>query len=227
MFLNIARRPPHHDNFIKFVLIGLVPYIFRYDVQKSFGVHPRNLQFLLAFKDMTPEIEHDKILLDLINDSVRRIWSTSSEKDADLNFMQRKRKVNGDISARSLFSYRNTLKSRDKTFHPDTVEQNIKILGDYIKLCLDNGAKPIGVVFPQSPIIRRNYPSDMLNHFRQTVYLFEQAYDFKMIDLFDMPLGYDCFFDMVHLNLKGAAVVSTVLNERLHEFKILPLTKED
>ena len=204
-----------------------MPYSFRYDGQKSFAVHPRNLQYLLAFKDMEPETEHDKILLDLINDSIRRIWSTASEKDANPNCMEKKIAFNKDIPFQWLANYQTIIDGHNKPFYPDTVEQNIKILEDYIKLCLDNGAKPIGVLFPYSPIIRRNYPRDMLNHFRQTIGMLERAYDFKMIDLFDLPVGYDCFYDMTHLNLKGSATVSTVLNERLHELKILPLSKKD
>lgn len=45
----------------------------------------------------------------------------------------------------------------ENNFTAETVDKNLQTLDEYIKLCLDNGAKPVAVIFPLPPSVRENY----------------------------------------------------------------------
>ena len=216
-----ARHVFEHQESVKFALIGLAPYSFRYDNRKSFTVCSRNLQYILALNE-PPSTEHDKLLLSLIGDQVRNLFSSTTEAQADRNFEQLKTTISRDIPPGMLANWDEELDNLTKKFFPETIEENIAFLEDYIKLCLEHGAKPVAVTFPFAPIIRRHYPKDLLLHFRQTLRQFERIYDFKFIDLFDLPLGYEHFYNMSHRNRAGAKAASELLDIKLHAENVLP-----
>ncbi len=205
---------------IKFVFIGLAPYSFRYDNAESFSVCSRNLQYMLGLNlpDKTP---HDFLLKNLANDTMKKFFMTITEQDADLNIDFVKKDNDAELPAKAVVTWEDELDNLTKKFRPETVEKNIQILKDYIKLCVDNGAKPIGIVFPFAPMMRKNYDAELLNNFRATIRQLEEASDFKCIDLFDIGFGYDCFYNMAHLNLKGAALASLFISLQLYDWKIL------
>ena len=205
---------------IKFVLIGLAPYSFRYTNAESFSVCPRNLQYMLAI-NAPPTTLHDRLLNLLVKDDVKNFYCNVTAQQADLNFDSVKNALNGEFPARAVITWEDELKNLTKKFRPQVVEKNIQILEEYIKLCLDNGAKPVGVVFPFAPAMRKNYDAELLESFRIIINRLEENYDFTCIDLFDLELGYDCFYNMAHLNLKGAAYSSIYLGLRLYDEKIL------
>ena len=109
------------------------------------------------------------------------------------------------------------MKNLTKKFYPETIKENSQILKDYIELCLANGAKPIGVVFPFAPAIRNNYDRGLLNLFRDTISRLEESHDFKCIDMFDFNLGYDFFNDMTHLNPSGVSFVNALISFSLYK----------
>ena len=205
---------------IKFVLIGLAPYSFRYDNPESFSVCPRNLQYMFAL-NAPPQNVHDNLLLALVSDNVKNIFTQITAEHADLNFDGIKNAFNGEIPAKSIANWELELKALNKKFRPKTVEKNLQILKDYIKLCLANGAKPVGVVLPFAPAARKNFDEENLTLFRLAIRQLEESYEFKCIDLFDMQLGYDCFYNMAHLNLRGATLASLFLGVQMYDKNIL------
>lgn len=206
----------------KFVLIGLTPYSLRYDNIKSFSVCPRNLQYAWTLNDSTDDTPHGKLLQRLVSDEVKNNFLNTPVEQADLNFDGLKNRALKEFPAYALVGWQEALKNSAKDFYPDTFEKNLQILEDYIKLCLENHAKPVGIMFPFAPAMRDNYDKNLLVTFRQTVRQLEKIYDFKFIDMFDLPLDYSCFYNMPHLNLKGSILAGNVLNARLCEQNILP-----
>ena len=207
---------------IKFVLIGLAPYSFRYDNAKAFSVCSRHLQYMLALN--APERNfHDQILKVIVNYNYKNTFMSATSDRADLNFDHLRTAVNRELPVKAVLDWENELKNLTKNFYPETVAENFQILKDYIKLRLDNGAKPVGVVFPFAPAMRENYSAELLTPFRLAIRQLEESYDFTCIDLFDLELGYDCFYNMSHLNLRGAAIVSSMLGLRLYEENILSM----
>ena len=206
---------------IKFVLIGLTPYSFRYDNAKSFFVCSRNLQYMLGLMNSEPQTHHDFLLQTLVSNEIKNIFFTTTEKQADLNFERLKNIVNTGLTARALVNWEAELDNLTKKFYPQAVQKNFQILKAYIELCLANGAKPVGVVFPFAPAMRKNYNEELLKNFRDMIQRLEENYDFTCVDLFDLPLDYDCFYNMAHLNLKGSSSASAQISLRLLEKNIL------
>ena len=222
---------------VKFVLIGLSPYSFRYDNDKDFanqknlqymfdlqstageaydkmiGVTPFDFMRLCRFKTPTEESSleesaYDELLKNLFGDAVKDMLATAAQ--ADLNFDGLKTELDGNFSDKAIATWEN-----DRNFlTTDDEEKNIQILKDYIELCLANGAKPVGVVFPYAPAKRKNYDSKLLKSFRETIAELEENYDFMCVDMFDR-FNYNCFCDMTHLNLKGTLIANSLLSFKL------------
>ena len=199
---------------VKFVLIGLAPYSLRYENNES-------LQYMLAL-NTPPQNPHDKLLLELVSDNVKNFVANITAGQADLNFDNEKINSVKDLNTKAIVDWEDELNNLTKKLFPDSVKKNLQILKDYIKLCISNGAKPVGFVFPFSPVIKKNYAEESLTLFRLAVRQLEKIYDFTFIDLFDLNLGYDCFWNLAHLNLRGSTLASTFLGLQLYRKKILP-----
>ena len=197
---------------IKFVLIGLSPDSFQYDNTKDFSNCSKNLQYALALN-----LPEENLLKDLISNDVKNIFTETTSEQADLNFGAIKETLNHKFSIKVTVGWEDD--SQSLTVTPN--ETNIQILKSYIELCFKNGAKPIGVVFPFAEIARKTYNKKLLKTFRDTIKQVEKEYVFACIDYFD-HLGYDCFYDMTHLNLKGTWLTSSVIAMKLNAADIIP-----
>ena len=187
---------------IKFVLIGLTPDSFRYDNDKDLA-NKKNLQHFFALKN-------------LLSKDAKDIFSTTQTPDP--NFDSIRAKFNHEFSAKSIADW-----ETPKTLPKDSVEANIKILKDYIGLCLKNKAKPVGVVFPFASAMRKYYDKELLNSFRETIAELETSFDFMCVDMFELNLNYESFSDMTHLNSKGTLFANALLSLKLYNKNLLPL----
>ena len=196
---------------VKFVLIGLTPESFIRDDKES----AVDFQFIFKFK--------------------------TSPKKVDLNFDAKKKSYRKAFSAKAIADWKDEIKlpKTDADSSPDDNaapefrfvtntdseddNKNIKILKDYIQLCLDNGAQPVGVIFPVAQAMRKNYDEKILTEFRETIRHLEETSKFLCIDMFDVELDYDCFCDMAHLNKKGMRRVNALLSARLCNLDLIPL----
>ena len=97
----------------------------------------------------------------------------------------------------------------------DVFLYNMEILRKYIELCQRHGAKPIAVIFPFSPIIRDRYPQEPLRECREVLSYFQENMKLGIVDLFDMNLSYDYFYNLSHLNMRGSTAVSQCIAEQL------------
>ena len=208
---------------VKFVLIGLAPYSFRYDCLESFSVSSRNLQYLLALKNSRDDSVHGQLLRMLIGGQVKQLFSAVTEADADPNFVELKKLVNREMRADIIVHWENELRNVTKTFRAEVFERNVKFLEQYIRLCLEHGAKPIGIVLPFAPILNQKYPRDQLSMFRRILKQLSKAYEFDVIDLFDLPLGYKHFYNLSHLNSEGARLSSILINYELFARRLKPI----
>ena len=107
----------------------------------------------------------------------------------------------------------------------DIFEENFQALSDYIKLCLDNGAQPVGVILPFAPGVRENYKKKYFNPLMSILTEFKKLYNFKVINFFDADINAENFSDETHLNKEGAAKINVVLTLKL--FKLNFFSKED
>ena len=207
---------------IKFVLIGLAPYSLCYDNAEDFSGYPHNLQYMFAL-NVPAQNNYDRLLKILVSDKVKNNFVNTGADRADLNFDDLKNSTNTELTVKAIATRETESEGLTKKLFPAAVEKNFQILQNYIQLCLKNGAKPIGIVFPFAPIIRKNYDEELLKLFRMSIQQLSDIYDFQCFDMFDLTVSYDCFYDMTHLNMHGAAVVNSLIGLRLYEKNLVKL----
>ncbi len=211
---------------IKFVFIGLAPYSLRVDNKKNFSTCAEHFSYSIALRE-NPEINsaHDKLLAELLSDNLAKIFSSVTPAQADLNFDKLRTARNKKISVADMTNWEEESARLTKNFDAAIVKDNLQILENYINLCLDNGARPVGILFPFATVLRENYGEEILMPLRRELHNLEKFYDFTFIDLFDAQTDYESFSDMTHLNLKGAAIASTAIDFELRGKDFLPPEK--
>jgi len=216
---------------VKFVLIGLSPNSFHYDNTKDFTNCAKNFQYVLAL-NLAKGSKQDHLLKNLISDEVKNDFLSTTSEQADLNFNAIKNTLNKKLSIEEIIAWEDDSQSLTPACDEKNIQtlknyielykKNVQILKNYIELCFKNGSKPIGVVFPFAKIARDNYNKELLAFFRETIQQIEKEYDFTCIDYFD-HLGYDCFYDMTHLNLRGNLLMNAVISMRLNAANFIPV----
>lgn len=211
---------------IKFVFIGLAPYSLRVDTRKNFSTCADDIAYSIAMHENISAVSsHDKLLANLLSDNVTKILSKVTSAQADLNFDNIKSARDKKISVGDITTWEEELVRLTKSFDAEVVENNLRILEDYIKLCLDNGAKPIAILFPFAAVLKENYSREILLPLRRELRNLERIYDFTFIDMFDAQTNYDYFSDLTHLNSKGATLASKAIDFRLRGKDFLPTEK--
>ena len=204
---------------VKFVFIGLTPYSLHYDNRKDFSACTHDLQYALTL-NTAAEDEHGKILRPLISNQAKNALVNASV-NPDLNFDALRPPLNFDMPAKSVANWQGDLQHLTKTFDTATVAENLEILKSYIKLCRDNGAKPVGVMFPFAPAIKERCDSEILALFRMLISQLEENHGLTFIDLFDLKLEQAHFSGIDTLNRQGALFANSMLKFRLFEKKLL------
>ncbi len=197
---------------IKFVLIGLTPKSFLYDNAKDFINCSKNLQYL----SLTNSGEED-VLQSLFGKKLKEIFATT--EPADLNFDGLKESLDGTFSAKSIAEWEDDALCTNS----GVVEKNIQILKEYINLCRENEAQPVGVIFPFASAACQTYDEKILSNFRETIHQLEENDGFECVDMFDLKVGYDSFRDMTHLNAKGMKIANAFLALNLYKKRLIPL----
>ena len=201
---------------IKHVFIGLSPYSLRFDARKDFSTCADDLRYALELQEnFSAPTEHDKTLAALLNGNIKNIFASVTTAQADANFDKLRAARDKKISVGDMTGWQSELDRMTKPFDAETVENNLRVLEDYVKLCVDNGAKPVGVMFPFATVLRENFSREILLTLRLECRRLEKIYNFTFIDMFDAQAGYDCFSDMTHLNLRGAGIASAAIDFRL------------
>ncbi len=195
-----ARFVFEHNRQIKFALIGLTP-------ESLFAENADNFQYIFALKNFSDQ----SVQSQLISQCFKPTFDIEAKDDSS-----------EDFSAAVLSTWQNTLEELTLERRAEVFNRNLDALEGIIKLCIRHDAKPIGIVLPYAPIIRSKYPKEQRIIFRQAIATLEKIYDFMSIDLFDLPLGYDCFKDMTKLNPRGAQLISSLINFKIHNRNLLP-----
>ena len=202
---------------VKFVLIGLAPYSLHYESTESFSglCVPRQYEIALALSE--DEICQREAVKKLMNHRMQAWVDSITEESVDRNNESVK-----DAFPQQYFSVQDLIGAEQeaeeyhrKKFRQETIERNLQILEQYVGLCKAYETDPVVVIWPFSPNLRTAYPREMLVSFRVFLHQVQKRIPFRIVDMFDLPLGYDCFYNMGHLNKKGAALASKELVERL------------
>ena len=96
-----------------------------------------------------------------------------------------------------------------------------KVLDNYFKLCVDNGAKPVCVVLPVNAAVKKTYNANVLKAFRDSINKVVKKYKASFVDLLDVKLANKLFQNKSRLNSEGAAAVTALLGSRLYLAKVI------
>ncbi|MBQ7454625.1 MAG: hypothetical protein IJS69_06220, partial [Selenomonadaceae bacterium] len=211
---------------IKFVFIGLAPYSLRVDARKNFSTCADDLLYAVALREnLQSPTDHDKQSAALLDGKFQAAIMSVTSGQADTNFDKLKTSREKKISVGDVTNWEAELSRVTKNFDAETVENNLRVLEDYIKLCIDNGAKPVGVLFPFATVLCENYSQEILLSLRRELQHLEKIYSFTLVDMSGAAADYDCFSDMTHLNLRGASIASKAIDFRLRGKDFFPAEK--
>ena len=109
----------------------------------------------------------------------------------------------------------------DVLFQGGSIDENLSALSEYLKLCVDGGAKPVCVIFPVTPNVHESCRKKFVEPLRSILAELKKIFDFELVDLFDFPLADGYFDGDFYLNEQGKFFASCALGLKLHE-TILP-----
>lgn len=213
---NIVKYILNNNNNIKYALIGLCYYNFQYDLSMS-----KNKNRVIIYNDIL-KCKHNLSVDDLtvleeeftIN---KRILSTICDKNNDIVRFKSK---NFDFKKYSYIEKYNMGSSSanedGNKNYPKTVIENKNILMDYLDLLKKHNIKPIIVVFPVTTYYANKFPLKLEEEFKDIINDLKESYDFQYIDYFRSSLfSDDDFYDVSHLNEKGAYKFTNILNDTI------------
>ena len=205
----------HREKKPRFCLIGLSPYSFGYDIAHSFSAQFYLFQYALVFHEWPEDCMATPLYKAFCSENFQQQFQWITKADADPNYQGIKQGFSPDIIPRDLLNFEQELQDISGKKAPTCVNKNIQVLTDYLTLCQQHEVLPILLVLPFSPLIRSHYPGDELQQFYILLAYFQAKYAVTLLDFFQEPLDYTHFYNLTHLNQKGAAVISQKINHAI------------
>ena len=205
---------------LKYALIGMRQFGFNLNIAKARKSSLKMLKYFLCFGDLhnfhTPAEEYESLLSKkftnggyMTDDALELNDPYSELTDHEMD-IQDHLNVRGDAD---------NWKGRR---YPLTIAENKKILDDYLALCETNNVKPILFLPPASIGYKEFFPKDSLDEFyfvlndemkkHSTAVFFD---GWKIEGFEDTHL----FWDATHINVKGAAKFTPILNDFVMQFE--------
>lgn len=206
---------------IKFVLIGLSPYAMYYDSRESFSTCTVDMMYKYTIAQEEEKSLKEQLVEFILDEGLKSIYSRIDDQDADITYEKRRRDFAQNFTAQSFLLAKEDAQDHVKNFDEKILMGNQDILRKYIELCLEYNVTPVGVIWPFASVLQRNYPKETIGMLRIMIRQLQNQYTFPVVDLFDYKLGYDCFYNVAHLNMKGANAASTVLSKKMEELGIV------
>lgn len=202
---------------IKFCLIGLAPYSFLYDMSRSFAAGPFSFQYAMIFQGFREEYAAASFFNSTLKESCFHSFSKMQldSLGADLHYSKMRQSREQTLSLSSLLDFKDELRDVEGKYDRDALACNIRVMEKYLSMCRQREIRPIAVVLPFTKALRKAYPEDKLQLFRSLLLHFQVTMGLEVVDLFDVDLDYTHFLDLSHLNMKGARVVTRIVEKHL------------
>ena len=192
-------------------------YTFHYDLSKAFGVISQLFSYYIAFKDLhnfwlseekIPSIFKKEFLSFRLPAQVADINNVYGEKTA-LRFMGWEQRIH---------AY-NVIDSWANKNYPETRNENVKILDEYLTLCEKNNVRPIMFLPPMTDVYKKYFNKKIFDEFYYLVREAQKKHPTAaFLDGWKLQGFYDRdFYDAAHLNIQGAAKFSTILNDAIEK----------
>lgn len=206
----IAKRVLRANSGIKYAFIGLSPYSFSYCLSQSFSTASMSIPYELLWDT--------KRYCNEMNQFMKSSLFTDLFTDVELydpagpNYLH-----DVVLNLNNMLDIDRELSDIVPSGNKLNVAKNKNWLKEYIDLCVKQDCIPIGMVLPMSPLIQKSYPYEALNEYRSILEDFSLLYNFLYIDLWDVELPMNCFYDLVHLNKLGAKQITKIIYEKMKE----------
>ncbi len=212
---------------VKYCILGLNYYCFQYDLSKShkFGIrslcyYPQTLQlhhyytkedsirFFDVMKQVLPEFMKENHV-DILFEHYKR-YNESFMHGLTGRFEE------ANLSAEQYEQVLDVLKTLFNKDYPDTLKEYETIFDEYLRYLDEKNVKVFVLIPPFPDIYIRNIPGKMKQEFEEIVARYKEKYNFELIDLSNDPrFTNEHFGDFSHVNVYGAEIVSSILNERI------------
>ena len=199
---------------IKYALIGLAPYSFHYDLSKTFGSENwRLLQYLIAFDDIHNFWLPPEIYRGLFNQEF--LLQRLSLDNFDTNNVYIEKRFARPLGWAERIIARNGIDVWKNKNYPETRNENIKILDNYLTLCEENDIRPLIFLPPFSEGYIKHFSKQKIDEFYYLVREAQKKHpSAAFVDGWKIQGFSDADFgDVDHLNFQGAAKFSTILND--------------
>lgn len=211
---------------IKYAIIGLAYFSFEFDLLKSSEKHlaSRYLPLKEEIKINREKFgEFSRIIKEINNDGFFDKYSFLSKLSNELfvfnysNLIEKFESENENNKMNIKDKREKLAKRHSNKNYSNTVSENKMILENLLELLASKSISPIVVVHPQHISYRKYFSKQMIDQFEIIISELQQHYNFRYVNLFDsMEFDEEDFFDVHHLNKKGAGKVSCILNENLN-----------
>lgn len=106
-------------------------------------------------------------------------------------------------------------------YYPETRDENIKILDDYLTLCEENNIRPVMFMAPLTDKYIEKFNPQLLEEFYNLVEQARQKHSNALfVDGYKWHgTTYDDFYDHQHVNFHGAAKFSSYLNDFIEKIE--------
>lgn len=195
------------------ILIGLAPYIFHYDLSKSYINSWKMLEHLICFDDLHNFHVPKEIYRKLFRSEFLNFKLPTD--DLDLN------NVHYEKVSESMGRYVYVIERKTRIdvwknkSYPVSLAENVKIFDEYLTLCEEKNFRPIIFLPPMSEMYKKHFKKVVADEF---YYIVEKALKkhstTRFFDGWKLEgFSDEYFFDTDHLNRKGAAKFSELFNE--------------
>ena len=209
-----------NNQYPKFCLIGLAPYAFNNWLDFTIRNFDQYFYFpIIGHNNMEYQgTKRGEFLKKIFRSKYKKYLKMYLNKidSINLNDIDGSRQWHQEhnfITARQQLKAADELAIYEHKKYPETVEQNKRILSQYIEMCLNHNVKPIGVLLPFSEVGRKHYPKTALKEFFETLEPFLEKMSF--INLWDMKLPDSNFEDITHLKISGSIEVTKKVKEQI------------
>ncbi|MCR4895667.1 MAG: hypothetical protein K5891_02710 [Lachnospiraceae bacterium] len=226
-FFSLADALRRMTQKLKYVVMGISPYSFRYDLSLSQENSARVLYYYREFgethnfavtEDGIALMErYDKVFDEICYPEWRNIvFDLFFEDSLERNDESFSYGSGDDI--RQEESLEKMRKIGNKPY-PETVAENEMIFGMFLELCARHGIKTVVLIPPFSRFFREHFPMEYVEEARAIIRSHHAKYEFEVLDMYDSPEFLDdkYFADEDHLNVFGADKLTARLDEFLSE----------
>lgn len=196
--LETAKRILPCNPELRYAFIGVAPYSFSYIMKESFSTRGLSMQYELVWgkKADWPEMF-------LFKESF-----IESNRDFDGIYNPDTYLHDGVIGMGQLLNLDRELQDIIPRGNPAHIKKNKQWMAEYITLCQNNGVIPIAVILPMSAPVHNAFSQASLREYRDILRDLENMNNLIVLDFWDMKTDLSWFYDLTHLNRKGAKIIT-------------------